>query len=162
MGLVEQAPGPGPEPPGLQLAPTPRWKVGTIVVMRGMEAEPNAKRMVIGHKPNGDCMTVYVAPPPWLAGREPPVHVDPPHRLCEPRAHRTPPPPAPAIALPSLDDEDEWIRRWLEGQPLPEGPSKNPCLRHPRCDDRLDTERVSRPTRGESSSPRRPQGSPRS
>jgi len=128
-----------PEPSTLVQLPssqTIRWRVGTIVVTRGMEDEPSSHRLVIGHKPNGHCMTVYVTPPPWLAGREPQVLVDPPYRLCEPCQRSAPLPPAPAPALSSSADEDEWIRSWLEGLPLPDGREQTPSQRFRRRDER--------------------------
>jgi hypothetical protein len=42
------------------------WPVGTLVAEKGAERSPHGLRVVVGHKPDGRCMTTYVSPPPWL------------------------------------------------------------------------------------------------
>jgi hypothetical protein len=47
--------------------PAPRrWKIGSQVVSLEEVGAPWATRLVVGHKPDGRCMTVFLHPPPWL------------------------------------------------------------------------------------------------
>lgn len=51
-----------------QRVPGPRpWPIGAVLVdMEEDLAGFRVSRMVIGYAPDGDCLTVFVDPPPWF------------------------------------------------------------------------------------------------
>ncbi|RMG11529.1 MAG: hypothetical protein D6731_15450 [Planctomycetota bacterium] len=46
------------------------WPVGTLVAEKGVEDSALGLRVVVGHKPDGRCMTAWVDPPPWVSDTE--------------------------------------------------------------------------------------------
>jgi len=84
----------------------PPWPIGTTVVERSGERE--TRRMVIGYKPDGRCMTVYLAPLPWMSRRVVPriyILPEPPYLATAPARDRT-----VSETIKDLEAHDE---RWL-------------------------------------------------
>lgn len=65
------------------------WPIGALVTELASDEDPITLRMVIGYRPDGRVLTVYVSPAPWLLpGQRLGVHADDPSLLRPARAPR--------------------------------------------------------------------------